>query len=426
FLGRAILAAEEAVKKYVNFSDSLTDAVKNNSRSKMALDDCKEMMNFSIESLQASYAEVDSSQLLSIGARVPDLRTWLSAAISYQQSCLDGFEHDAEMKETMTKNITEATELTSNALAIVTKFTHILSRFGLHGPPSRRLLSVTKEKTGYPSWFSNADRKLLSMIDNNNIKPDVVVALDGTGQFKTIAEALAAAPKKSKDRHVIYVKAGVYDEQIVVDKQTINILMYGDGPRKTIVTGNKNFVDGTQTFRTSTFCKFSKSLEKFIPENFVKIYNNFMHFNCAAVIGDGFIVRSMGFQNTAGPEKHQAVALRVQSDRSAFFNCRMDAYQDTLYNQANRQFFRNCVISGTIDFIFGDSPTVIQNSLLIVRRPMNHQLNTVTAQGKIDPNENTGIVIQNCKIVPEQSLFVDRFKIPTYLGRPWKKCSNKI
>ena len=134
----------------------------------------------------------------------------------------------------------------------------------------------------------------------------------------------------------------------------------------------------------------------------------------------------MGFQNTAGPEKHQAVALRVQSDKSAFFNCRMDGYQDTLYTQANRQFFRNCVISGTVDFIFGDSPTIIQNSLLIVRRPLDNQQNILTAHGKVNPDENTGLVIQNCKIVPEQKLFADRFKIPTYLGRPWKAYSTTI
>ncbi|MBA0554164.1 hypothetical protein Golob_013288 [Gossypium lobatum] len=134
----------------------------------------------------------------------------------------------------------------------------------------------------------------------------------------------------------------------------------------------------------------------------------------------------MGFQNNAGPEKHQAVALRIQSDKSAFFNCRMDGYQDTLYNHANRQFFRNCVISGTVDFIFGDSPTVIQNSLLIVRRPMEGQSNMVTAQGKTQIDENTGTVIQNCRIVPEQKLFIDRFKFPTYLGRPWKPYSTTI
>lgn len=146
----------------------------------------------------------------------------------------------------------------------------------------------------------------------------------------------------------------------------------------------------------------------------------------AAAIGEGFICKSMGFQNTAGPEGHQAVALRVQSDMSAFFNCRMDGYQDTLYVQAHRQLYRNCVISGTVDFIFGDSSTVIQNSLIIARKPMDNQQNTVTAQGRADKRETTGLVIHNCRIVPEQKLYPLRFKIPTYLGRPWKEYARTV
>ncbi|GMI85416.1 hypothetical protein like AT3G05610 [Hibiscus trionum] len=401
FTAKAILAAEEAVKKFYNYFDSLIVQDKNNVLTKMALDDCKDMMGYAIDSLQASYSDLGDGELRSISDnRIHDLRTWLSAVIAYQQSCLDGFEHDKSMKETMQKGIIDASELTGNALTIVTKLLDILSKFDirLNVPNSRRLLSV--EKNGYPSWFSGKDRHLLARIDNGNLKPNVAVAKDGSGQFKRIGAALAAAPKKSKVRHVIYIKAGIYDEYITVDKQHTNILMYGDGPRKTIITGRKAFKSGggITTWQTATF----------------------------SAIGNGFIAKSMGFQNTAGPEQHQAVALRVQSDKSAFFNCRIDGHQGTLYNQANRQFFRNCVISGTVDFIFGDSATLIQNSLIIVRRPMDNQFNTVTAQGKSFIDENTGTVIQNCRIVPEQKLFTDRFKIPTYLGRPWKKFSTTV
>lgn len=111
---------------------------------------------------------------------------------------------------------------------------------------------------------------------------------------------------------------------------------------------------------------------------------------------------------------------------SAFYNCRIDGYQDSLYVQAHRQFYRNCVISGTIDFIFGDSSTLIQNSLIIVRKPMDNQQNTVTAHGRANERESTGLVIQNCRIVPEQKLEPVRFKIPTFLGRPWKQYSKTI
>ncbi|MBA0844199.1 hypothetical protein Goarm_001314, partial [Gossypium armourianum] len=356
FIAKAILAAEEATNKFFNYSDSLSIQVENNSLTKMALEDCKDMMNYAIDSFKASYSNVYDSELHNINVIINDLRTWLSAGISYQQSCLDGFEHNNNMKEIMQKGIIGASELTRNALAIVTNLQNILSKFDfqLNITNARKLLPI--EKNNYPSWFSAKDRQLLTRIDNNNLKPNAIVAKDGNGQFNTIGAALAAAPKNSNIRHVIYIKAGIYNEYITVDKQYTNILMYGDGPRKTIVTGRKGVKDGggITTWQTATF----------------------------SAIGNWFIAKSMGFQNTAGPEKHQAVALRIQSDKSAFFNCRIDAYQNTLYNQVNRQFFRNCVISGTIDFIFGDSSTVIQNSLIIVRRPMNNQFNTVTAQGK--------------------------------------------
>ncbi|KAK8948260.1 Pectinesterase 4 [Platanthera guangdongensis] len=129
-----------------------------------------------------------------------------------------------------------------------------------------------------------------------------------------------------------------------------------------------------------------------------------------AVQAAGFIAKSIGFQNTAGARGHQAVALRLNGDAAILHNCRIDGFQDSFYTQSGRHFIRNCVISGTIDFIFGDSQAVIQNSLIIVRRPMDNQQNTVTAHGKDSPNERTGLVIQNCRIVPDQSLYSDRWR----------------
>ncbi|KAK8518669.1 hypothetical protein V6N13_018052 [Hibiscus sabdariffa] len=402
-IAKAISAAEESVTKFFNYSDSLMVQAKNNSLTKMALDDCKDMMNYAVDSLQTSYSNVNDNEIFDINERVNDLRTWLSAVMSYQQSCLDGFEHDSNMKETVQKGMVDARELTGNALTIVTHFLDIMSRYDikLPNPKPKSHKVVYGKKNGYPSWFSAKDRRLLARIGNNDVIPNAVVAHDGSGQFKTIGAALAAAPKNSDAiRHVIYVKAGIYDECITVGKDYTNILMYGDGPTKTIVTGTKGVKvgGGMTTWRTATF----------------------------AVIGNQFVAKSMGFQNTAGPEMHQAVALRVQSDKSIFFDCRIDSYQNTLHNQANRQFFRNCVISGTVDFIFGDSPAIIQNSLIIVRRPMDHQFNTLTAQGKDYIDENTGTVIQNCRIIPEQRLYNDRFEIATYLGRPWKKFSTTV
>ena len=142
----------------------------------------------------------------------------------------------------------------------------------------------------------------------------------------------------------------------------------------------------------------------------------------AAVFGKGFIARDMGFRNTAGAIKHQAVALMSSADMSAFYRCSLDAFQDTLYTHANRQFYRECNIYGTVDFIFGNSAVVIQNSNILPRKPMEGQQNTITAQGRIDPNQNTGISIQNCTILP----YGDLSSVKTYLGRPWKNYSTTV
>lgn len=152
----------------------------------------------------------------------------------------------------------------------------------------------------------------------------------------------------------------------------------------------------------------------------------FFFFFVSAAVGKGFIAKSMGIRNTAGPEKNQAVALRVQSDMSAFINCRIDGYQGTLYAQTHRQFYKNCVISGTIDFIFGDSAAVFQNCLMVVRKPMDQQQNTVTAHGRKDKRESTGFVIQHCRVVAEKKLFPTRLITKTYLGRPWKEHSRTV
>ncbi|KAG2689943.1 hypothetical protein I3760_09G163800 [Carya illinoinensis] len=113
-----------------------------------------------------------------------------------------------------------------------------------------------------------------------------------------------------------------------------NVVMVGNGMTTTIVSGNLNFVDGTPTFSITTFAVFGK--------------------------GKGFIARDMGFPNNAGAIKHQAVALMSNSNLSILYQFHIDAVQDTLYTHANQQFYRECNIYGTIDFIPRNSIVVMQ------------------------------------------------------------------
>ncbi|RDX84130.1 putative pectinesterase/pectinesterase inhibitor 47, partial [Mucuna pruriens] len=146
----------------------------------------------------------------------------------------------------------------------------------------------------------------------------------------------------------------------------------------------------------------------------------------AAVSGERFVAVDMTFRNSAGPEKHQAVAVRNNADLSSFYRCSFEGYQDTLYVHSLRQFYRECHIYGTVDFIFGNAAVVFQSCTIFARKPLPNQKNAVTAQGRTDPSQNTGISIQNCRIDASPDLVLDLNSTKTYLGRPWKLYSRTV
>lgn len=145
-----------------------------------------------------------------------------------------------------------------------------------------------------------------------------------------------------------------------------------------------------------------------------------------AATGAGFIARDITFENYAGASKHQAVALRVGADHAVVYRCSIVGYQDTLYTHSQRQFYRDCDIYGTVDFIFGNAAVVFQNCNIHARKPMQQQKNTITAQNRKDPNQITGISIHSCRIQAEADLEASKGQYSTYLGRPWKMYSRTV
>ena len=143
----------------------------------------------------------------------------------------------------------------------------------------------------------------------------------------------------------------------------------------------------------------------------------------AAVDGDSFTAMSLGIRNTAGVEKQQALALRVKGDKAIFFNCRIEGNQDTLFAQAYRQFYRSCVISGTVDFIMGDAAAVFQRCVILVRQPRKGQPAVVTAHARRDHQQTTGFVIHRSQIVADEQL---QASTKVYLGRPWKEFARAV
>lgn len=233
------------------------------SMDRAALSDCDDLLQYAVDELEASISEVGGKEVHTLSDRVTEIQNWLSAVVSYQETCKDGLTHP-EVRTAMEDGLVNATELTSNALAIVNGISGILRALNLPSNLTsyfdRYLIEEdsdeTKDAQGYPSWVSPGDRKLLAYHDATKVKPDVVVAQDGSGNFKTINEALNSVPKKSTARYVIYVKAGIYKENVMVTKDMENVFMYGDGregPKASIVSGSKNYADGTPTFQTATF-----------------------------------------------------------------------------------------------------------------------------------------------------------------------------
>ncbi|CAN6468256.1 unnamed protein product [Victoria cruziana] len=382
------------IHKVLNQSTLLQEGEKD-PRTKQALDACGELMEYAVAELEKSIEQMDNIDLSNIDDLLENLRTWLSATITYEQTCLDGFQNTTgDVGDKLRSIMTTAEQLSSNTLAIVNEISSIMTSLNIPSLTNRRRLL---SDDGFPSWVSPAKRMLLQ-VPTGSVKPDITVAKDGSGQFNTINAALLQVPKGRNDTFVIYVKAGVYEELVQINRSMTNLMLMGDGATKTTITGRLNFIDGTPTFKTAT----------------------------VAVIGDGFMARDIGFENSAGAEKHQAVALRVGSDMAIFYNCQMDGYQDTLYAHTKRQFYRDCTISGTIDFIFGDSISFFQNCKLVVRKPLDNQQNICTAQGRKDVREPTIIVLHNCSITADPALFPVRQQFKTYLGRPWREYSRTI
>lgn len=136
--------------------------------------------------------------------------------------------------------------------------------------------------------------------------------------------------------------------------------------------------------------------------------------------GQGFIARDMTFENTAGPLKSQAVAFLSNSECSVLYRCAIRGYQDTLFSHSLRQFYRECQITGTVDFIFGSGTSIFQECQIIAREGIPSQQNAITAHGRANP-DSSGFSIQYCYISAEPNV-----TNPTYLGRPWKKFSRTI
>ncbi|CAL5184639.1 unnamed protein product [Lathyrus oleraceus] len=340
-----------------------------------SIQDCNELHQSTLTSLKTSLTRIRSSNKRNIA----DARIYLSAALTNKNTCLEGLDSaSGNLKPVLVNSVINTYKHVSNSLSMLSNHVNQASNQKGH-----------KQKMVSPKWLD------LDEYDRNEA---LVVAADGSGNFSSINDAINFAPNNSMVRIVIYVKEGIYDENVEIPSYKTNIIMLGDGSDSTVITGNRSVVDGWTTFRSATL----------------------------AVSGDGFLARYIAFENKAGPEKHQAVALRVNADFTAFYKCAIYGYQDTLYVHSFRQFYRECDIYGTIDFIFGNAAVVLQECNIVSRMPLPNQFTVITAQSRDNPDEDTGISIQNCSILATDELYSNSSRIKSYLGRPWRVYSRTV
>ncbi|WOL10347.1 hypothetical protein Cni_G19102 [Canna indica] len=159
---------------------------------------CKELLDYAIGELRNSVDKFSNLEVAKMDDIVDDLKVWLSAAVTYQETCLDGFQNTSgDAAASMTKALNSSSMLTSNTLAIVDQMSTVLTSFQLPSL-SRRLLAENEvsDRREFPEWFHHERRRLLAL-SPQEMKPDATVAQDGSGNYKTISEAIAAAPEKS-------------------------------------------------------------------------------------------------------------------------------------------------------------------------------------------------------------------------------------
>ncbi|TLM87890.1 pectinesterase family protein [Hymenobacter jeollabukensis] len=218
----------------------------------------------------------------------------------------------------------------------------------------------------------------------------VVVARDGSGNYRTVQEALNAVPKNNTTPITIFIKKGVYKEKLNLAKKQDNVHLVGEAAEETILVYddyNGRVVEGAaEPLGTSEASSFR-------------------------VFGNNFSAENLTFQNTAAHTAGQGPAMWVYGDKAQFRNCRFLGNRDTLYvyGYGSRQYYKNCYIEGTTDFILGSSTAWFEDCTLSCKPSGTCMLAAST------PDTVTfGMVFQRCKVVgdvPEDSYF---------LGRPWK------
>ncbi|HWB92399.1 MAG TPA: pectinesterase family protein [Puia sp.] len=225
------------------------------------------------------------------------------------------------------------------------------------------------------------------------------VAQDGTGNFRTIQEAVNAVRDLSQQRVTIYIRNGVYHEKLVIPSWKTMIALVGQSRDSTIITyddySGKPAPGGRDAFgkeKMTTYTSYT-----------------------VLVQGDDFSAENLTIRNTAG-RVGQAVALHVEGDRCVIRNCNLLGNQDTLYagTEGSRQLYKNCFIEGTTDFIFGEATVVFDSCV------MKSLINSYITAAATRPGHAFGFVFLDCRLIADTGVK------HVLLGRPWRPYAHVV
>ena len=230
---------------------------------------------------------------------------------------------------------------------------------------------------------------LMSHAANPYDNPDtIVVARDGTGQFRSVDEAIEVCRAFMDYHKVIFVKKGSYKEKLIIPSWLDHIEILGEDVNQTIITFDDHAnirMAGTEqamgTFRTYTL----------------------------KIEGDDITLKNITIENNSA-RLGQAVALHTEGDRLLFIGCRFLGHQDTVYTgkAGTRLYFKDCYIEGTTDFIFGPSTAWFENC------EIHSKANSYVTAASTPQDQPYGYVFNRCRLTADEG--IDK----VYLGRPWR------
>ncbi|MGY5356189.1 pectinesterase family protein [Wenyingzhuangia sp. IMCC45467] len=226
------------------------------------------------------------------------------------------------------------------------------------------------------------------------IKPDFIVSQDNLGDFTTVQQAILKVPDFRKEETVIFIKNGVYKEKLILPTSKTNVTFIGESVEGVVLT----------------YDDYASKHNSFGEEKGTTGSTSFY------VFGDGFKAKNITFENSSGAVG-QAVAVRVDGDMVFFENCKFLGFQDTLYvhGENSRQYYKDCYIEGTTDFIFGWSTAVFKDCEIYSKKGGSYITAASTNEGA-----NNGLVFINCKLTGNAP------KNSVYLGRPWRNYAQTV